>query len=66
MSIRAQILLLILLPLAAVALLVVSAQRIPLPEMGRGYVLRVELPRVDRPADLPEVAGRAGLPLVVI
>ena len=50
MSIRAQILLLILLPLAAVALLVVSAQRIPLPEMGRGYVLRVELPRVDRPA----------------
>ena len=66
MSIRAQLLLLILLPLAAVALLVVSAQRIPVPEMGRGYVLRVELPRVDRPADLPEVAGRAGLPLVVI
>lgn len=66
MSIRAQLLLLVLLPLALVAMLVASAQRIPVPELGRAYVLRVTLPQADVPAALPEVAGRAGLPLVVI
>ncbi|MEX0342847.1 MAG: N-acetylmuramoyl-L-alanine amidase [Erythrobacter sp.] len=66
MSIRTQILLLIMLPALVVAALLVTAQRIPVPEIGRGYVLRVELPRADVAGALPEVAGREGLPLVVI
>lgn len=66
MSMRAQILLMVLLPLLVVAALIVSEQRIPVPEIGRGYVLRVELPGADTPGALPEVAGREGLPLVVI
>lgn len=66
MSIRAQILPLVLLPLALVAGLVVTAQRIPVPHFGRNYVMRVTLPRADAPPALPEIAGRAGLPLVVI
>ncbi len=66
MSIRTHILLLVLAPLVLVALLVVFAQRIPVPELGRGYVLRVELPEVDAPSALPEIAGREGLSLVVI
>lgn len=66
MSIRAQLLLLVLLPLALVAGLVATAQRIPVPSIGRSYVLRVTLPEADAPAALPQVAGGAGLPLVVI
>ena len=66
MSIRTHILLLVLLPLAVVATLVVTAQRIPVPEIGRAYVLRVDLPAADVPGALPDVAGREGLPLVVI
>jgi N-acetylmuramoyl-L-alanine amidase len=66
MSIRAQLMLLVLLPLALVAALVATAQRIPVPTLGRAYVVRVTLPKADAPAALPQVAGRAGLPLVVI
>ncbi|QYJ08554.1 N-acetylmuramoyl-L-alanine amidase [Qipengyuania flava] len=66
MSTRVQILLLILLPLVLVVGLVLTAQRIPVPEIGRGYVLRVALPEADAPTALPEVAGEEGLPLVVI
>lgn len=66
MSIRAQILLLVLLPLAVVALLVVTAQRIPVPELGRAYVQRITLPEADGPTALPSVAGGEGLPLIVI
>ena len=66
MSIRAQILLLLLLPVAVCAALVATAQRIPVPAIGREYVLRVELPKADAPAALPEIAGQEGLPLVVI
>lgn len=58
--------LLVLLPLALVAILVVTAQRIPVPTLGRAYVVRVTLPEADAPTSLPQVAGRAGLPLVVI
>ncbi|MFT6609951.1 MAG: N-acetylmuramoyl-L-alanine amidase, partial [Qipengyuania sp.] len=53
MSIRTHILLLVLLPLAVVAALVVTAQRIPVPEIGRAYVLRVNLPKADAPGALP-------------
>lgn len=66
MSIRSQILALVLLPLAILALLVVTAQRIPVPEIGRSYVLRADLPAVDSVPDLPDVVGADDLPLVVI
>lgn len=66
MSIRMQLLLLVLLPLVVVAALVATATRIPVPTIGQSYVMRVELPRADGLADLPQVAGREGLPLVVI
>ena len=66
MSSRVPILLLILLPLALLVALAATGQRVPVPEFGRSYVLRVSLPQVDAPGDLPEVAGREGLPLVVI
>ena len=66
MSIRAQILLLLLLPVVLCAALIATAQRIPVPAIGREYVLRVELPQADVPAALPQIAGREGLPLVVI
>ncbi|MBX7481165.1 N-acetylmuramoyl-L-alanine amidase family protein [Qipengyuania qiaonensis] len=66
MTIRAQILLLMLLPVAALGALIAVAQRIPVLEIGRTYVLRVELPQADAPVALPEIAGQEGLPLVVI
>ena len=66
MTIRAQILLLILFPLAVVAVLVATAKRIPVPEIGRAYVVRVELPEADATPTLPKVEGEEGLPLVVI
>ncbi|WP_370032114.1 N-acetylmuramoyl-L-alanine amidase family protein [Qipengyuania mesophila] len=66
MTIRAQLMLLVLLPLALVVALVATAQRIPVPTIGRAYVVRVTLPEADAPAALPHVAGKAGLPLVVI
>ncbi|MBX7502839.1 N-acetylmuramoyl-L-alanine amidase [Qipengyuania sp. YG27] len=66
MTIRAQLMLLVLLPLALVVALVATAQRIPVPMIGRAYVVRVTLPEADAPAALPQVAGKAGLPLVVI
>ncbi|WP_366932965.1 N-acetylmuramoyl-L-alanine amidase [Erythrobacter sp.] len=66
MSTRAQISLLVVLPVLVVAALIATAQRVPVPEIGRGYVLRVELPSADATSILPEVAGREGLPLVVI
>ncbi len=66
MTIRAQLMLLVLLPLALVVALVATAQRIPVPTIGRAYVVRVTLPEADAPAALPQVAGKAGLPLVVI
>ena len=66
MTIRMQLLLLVLLPLVVVAALVATATRIPVPTIGQSYVMRVELPLADGLADLPQVAGREGLPLVVI
>ncbi|WP_341713629.1 N-acetylmuramoyl-L-alanine amidase [Erythrobacter sp.] len=63
---RAQILGLVLIPLAVVAGLVVTERRLPVPEIGRGYVLHVELREVDAPPVLPVVEGDAALPLIVI
>ena len=49
------------------AALHLTERRLPVPAMGRDYVMRVELPRTA-PIDLPQVAGGAGDggPLVVI
>lgn len=63
---RIQILALVLVPLVILAVLAATAQRLPVPEIGRGYVLHVQLPKVDTVPILPEIAGDAALPLVVI
>ena len=66
MTMRAQILLLTLLPLAVLTVLAMTAVRIPVPEIGRGYVVHIELPVTDTPEALPDVAGANSAPLVVI
>jgi len=66
MTMRAQILLLTLLPLAVLAVFAMTAVRIPVPEIGRGYVVHIELPVADTPGSLPDVAGANSAPLVVI
>ena len=66
MTMRAQILLLTLLPLAVLTVLAMTAVRIPVPEIGRGYVVHIELPVADAPGSLPDVAGANSAPLVVI
>ena len=66
MTMRAQILLLTLLPLAVLTVLAMTAVRIPVPEIGRGYVVHIELPVADTPGSLPDVAGANSAPLVVI
>jgi N-acetylmuramoyl-L-alanine amidase len=68
MSPRAQIALLFLAPLVLVAGLYTLGQTIPVPVMGRGYVVRIALPQAGAALDLPPVAGPQDLsrPLVVI
>lgn len=68
MSFRAQILLIVLLPLAVVAGLVLGAWSVRGEEIGPGRVMRVELPPAVPAAELPDIAGaaRSDLPLVVI
>ncbi len=67
MPVRARIFLLLLLPVAAVAALVATGSKVPVPTFGRDYVLRVELPQAGT-VDLPEIAGDGvtARPLVVI
>lgn len=62
MSFRALILLVVLLPLAVVAGLVVGAWTLS----EGGHVLRVSLPEARSGTELPEVGGGTGRPLVVI
>ncbi|WP_454596895.1 N-acetylmuramoyl-L-alanine amidase family protein [Qipengyuania sp. SM2507] len=58
--------------LAALAWAVATDRSLDLPQFGRGYVLRVELPAPDEGVPLPEIAGQGSgaedsvLPLVVI
>jgi N-acetylmuramoyl-L-alanine amidase len=68
MSIRVQLWLVFLAPLALVAALVAFGLTIPLPELGRGYVVRIALPTAGAPVDLPTIHGPAdrSRPLVVI
>ena len=66
MAPRTQILLLLAIPLVLVVGLVLTAQRLPVPELGRAYVQRVTLPSASDDLDLPSVSGDEDLPLVVI
>lgn len=68
MWLRAQIALLFLAPVLLVAGLYAFGRTIPVPVLGRGYVVRVELPQAGAMLDLPQVEGPQDLsrPLVVI
>lgn len=65
---RLQIALLFLAPVLVVAALVVLGLSIPVPHLGRDYVVRIELPEAGQRRALPEVAGPQdpSRPLVVI
>lgn len=63
---RISLLALVLLPIAILGGLYLLARGTGVIGMGGGYVLRVELPREDAPPQLPDVAGDAALPLLVI
>ena len=65
---RLQIALILLAPLALLGGLHVLGLALPLPVLGRGYVIRVALPDANRPVGLPPIAGPAdpSRPLVVI
>lgn len=68
MSVRAQLWLIFLAPVALLAGLYALGLTLPVPAIGRGYVLRLELPAAGEPVDLPQVHGPAdrSRPLVVI
>ncbi len=68
MSYRSAFLLGVILPAALVAAAGLAGVRIPVPELGRGYVLRFPVENPDAPLVLPAIAGPddAALPLVVI
>ena len=65
---RLQIALVFLAPVALLAALYALGLSLPVPALGRGYVIRIELPEAGRPVDLPPVEGPqdATRPLVVI
>ncbi|ABC63445.1 N-acetylmuramoyl-L-alanine amidase family protein [Erythrobacter litoralis] len=68
MSLRIQLWLIFLLPVLLVGGLVVFGLTIPVPHLGRDYVLDLLLPDADDPVDLPTVYGPPdrSRPLVVI
>ncbi|MGB7407870.1 MAG: N-acetylmuramoyl-L-alanine amidase [Pontixanthobacter sp.] len=68
MSPRLQILVLLLLPIALVGTLFALGWTLPVPHLGRDYVIRLTIPDADAPVDLPEVLGPQdrSRPLVVI
>jgi N-acetylmuramoyl-L-alanine amidase len=68
MSLRAQLWLIFLAPVALLGGLYAFGLSLPVPTLGRGYVVRLELPPAGEPADLPPVYGPQdkSRPLVVI
>ena len=68
MSLRVQLWLIFLAPVALLAGLYAFGLTLPVPALGRGYVLRLELPQAGEPVDLPRVYGPPdnSRPLVVI
>lgn len=65
---RVQIALLFIAPIIAVAALYAMGKAVPVPVLGRGYVIRIELPEPGTPLGLPEIHGPDDptRPLVVI
>lgn len=65
---RVQIWLLVLIPVAMLAGLYVLGLNLPVPHLGRSYVIRIELPEAGRSVGLPVVEGPQdrSRPLVVI
>jgi len=65
---RLQIALIFLAPLALLGGLSLLGLTLPVPVLGRGYVIRVTLPDANRPVGLPPIAGPSdpSRPLVVI
>ena len=68
MSLRVQLWLVFLLPVAILAALYAFGLSIPVPHLGRDYVLTVQLPEANDPVDLPKIHGPQdrSRPLVVI
>lgn len=65
---RAQLWLIILAPVGLLAALFALGWTIPVPHLGRGYVVRIALPEAGDPVDLPAIYGPDDRtrPLVVI
>ena len=59
MSLRIQIWLIFLAPVVLLAALYAFGLSIPVPHLGRGYVIRMELPQSGTPVDLPPIYGPA-------
>lgn len=68
MSLRIQIWLIFLAPVALMAGLYAFGLTIPVPHLGRGYVISMDLPLAGEPVDLPTIYGPddKSRPLVVI
>lgn len=68
MSLRAQLWIVFLLPVLLIAGLYAFGLTIPVPALGRNYVITLDLPTGDGPVDLPQVYGPQdrSRPLVVI
>lgn len=68
MSLRTQLWLIFLAPVALLAALYAFGLSLPVPVLGRSYVVRFDLPPSGQPGDLPEVLGPEdkSRPLIVI
>ncbi|GGD93236.1 hypothetical protein GCM10011515_11290 [Tsuneonella deserti] len=68
MSLRARLWLIFLSPVALLGALFVFGLTLPVPTLGRGYVIRFALPPAGEPVDLPKIYGPPdkSRPLVVI
>lgn len=68
MSLRSLLVIVVFGPIALVAGLMALGVSVPIPELGRDYVLRLLLPEYGEQIDLPQIYGESDetLPLVVI
>ena len=68
MSLRAHILLILLIPALLFGGLILTETKLPIPQWGRDYVLRLLMPELAEELELPDIYGPddPNLPLVVI
>ena len=68
MSLRAHILLILLIPALLFGGLILTGTKLPIPQWGRDYVLRLLMPELAEELELPDIYGPddPNLPLVVI